>query len=95
MPAAITKLKHVEFFNLSGNKLKTLPRSIGGMDALENLGLANNRLASVPEEIKLLKRLTSLSLDGNPMSDKAKEPILGWLEAQSEDIEGQWDDYGD
>lgn len=55
------------FLDLSGRKLKSLPKEIARLTNLTNLNLNDNQLTSLPEEIALLKNLTSVFLRDNQL----------------------------
>lgn len=55
LPKKISKLKQLERFNLSNNKLDTLPVFVCRLNQLNYLNLKNNNIESLPVEIYLLK----------------------------------------
>ncbi|KAF7201124.1 leucine-rich repeat-containing protein 57 [Nothobranchius furzeri] len=65
--------------DLSGNKIESLPASIGNFLLLRSLTLNNNRLHELPAEIGKLKKLETLSLNGNQIQQLP--PSLGQLKA--------------
>eukprot|EP00903_Cladosiphon_okamuranus_P012061 g11323.t1 len=50
---------------LSGNRLSSLPSSVGNLKSLETLELSDNTIRSLPESIGRLKRLATLTLSNN------------------------------
>jgi leucine-rich repeat protein SHOC2 len=50
---------------LQQNRLKGLPASMAGLDAIEELDLSYNELESLPDELGQLKRLKLFDLQGN------------------------------
>ncbi|CAG5866966.1 leucine-rich repeat-containing protein 57 [Menidia menidia] len=65
--------------DLSGNKIQTLPPSIGNFLLLKSLTLNSNRLTGLPGDIGKLKKLETLSLNGNLIQELP--PSLGQLKA--------------
>ena len=53
-------LKALETFSLQGNRLKSIPGSLGNLKRLRSLNLAENRIQQVPEELRNLPVLTSV-----------------------------------
>ena len=48
-------LKALETFSLQGNRLKSIPGSLGNLKRLRSLNLAENRIQQVPEELRNLQ----------------------------------------
>ena len=64
----VTSKGHIIALDLAGQKLTTIPESIGLLSHLEHLNLWNNNLTSLPESIEFLSKLKSLYLDWNNFS---------------------------
>jgi len=64
----VNKKGHIIALDLAGQKLVTIPESIGTLSKLEHLNLWNNNLTSLPESIESLIKLKSLYLDWNNFS---------------------------
>ena len=71
----LRKNGHIISLDLAGQKLTTVPESIGTLSKLEHLNLWNNNLISLPESIESLNKLKSLYLDWNNFSDL---PEIKW-----------------
>lgn len=57
LSVVLEKLHQLEGLNLSGNKLISLPDSIGQLQRLRYLDLSNNKLHTLPKSIQYLKQL--------------------------------------
>ena len=66
-------LKALETFSLQGNRLKSIPGSLGNLKRLRSLNLAENRIQQVPEELRNLPVLTSVWLYSNDLRSLPKE----------------------
>ncbi len=64
----VKKKGHIIALDLAGQKLTTIPKSIGSLSKLEHLNLWNNKLTTLPETIESLIKLKSLYLDWNNFS---------------------------
>jgi hypothetical protein len=51
-----------------GNRLTSIPQSLGNLSALETLDLSGNRLASIPQSLGNLSALETLDLSGNRLT---------------------------
>jgi Leucine-rich repeat (LRR) protein len=58
-------MRYVREINLSDNKLKTLPHTIGNMNLLHTLNVSNNLLSSLPSSIGQINQLTDLNISFN------------------------------
>ena len=65
-------LAHVQRLYLNGNRLISLPESIGNLIQLQVLDLSNNQLTSLPDSIGKLYRLKTLGLNGNLLESLPK-----------------------
>lgn len=72
LPAAIGKLKNLEFLDLSYNELEYLPEEIGMLTNLKTLLLFANQIQVLNPELGYLSRLETLGIYGNPMDDELK-----------------------
>jgi Leucine-rich repeat (LRR) protein len=72
---SISNLKHLVRLNLSGNKLKVIPRSIGELTDLVELHLDHNELTYLPQSINRLRYLTTLTLNDNNFDSFKKNMI--------------------
>lgn len=76
-PQSLEELQEViRNLELSQNKIKHLPPSIGHFSALKQLHLAENVIGVLPDEIGLLKNLEVLNLQSNKLSS-LPETIMG------------------
>ena len=57
LSGVLEKLHYLEGLNLSGNKLISLPESIGQLQRLQFLDLSNNQLQTLPNTIQYLGQL--------------------------------------
>ena len=81
IPKALWALPHaatLRVLDLSGNKLKVVPASLGNLVGLKTLQLANNRLTALPAaSLPKLKALKVLSLDNNRLDAAAFAAVFG------------------
>ncbi|MBD3312223.1 hypothetical protein GF352_02085 [archaeon] len=68
------KWSQIKTLDLIGNRLSSLPESIGDLGCLQKLYLSTNRLSSLPESIGNLKDLQVLDLTNNCLSY-----LPGWI----------------
>lgn len=73
LPAKIAALKHLEYLDLSYNRLTKLPAEIGLMQKLKYLKLGWNNLLALPKETGCLSSLTALHLTKNRLTGLPKE----------------------
>ncbi|KAE9393484.1 hypothetical protein BT96DRAFT_978933 [Gymnopus androsaceus JB14] len=88
---ALNELVSLRNLNLSYNRFKLLPSSLGNLDYLETLSCSNNVLEELPESIGKLKRLRVLDVHKNNLMELPEElwncPSLIKLNATSNLIE--------
>uniref|UniRef100_A0A1I8GGJ8 PDZ domain-containing protein n=1 Tax=Macrostomum lignano TaxID=282301 RepID=A0A1I8GGJ8_9PLAT len=65
LPASIGQLTSLSFFDLSGNRIETLPHELGLCAALCDLNLSANLLRCLPDTVDGLTGLAGLRLDAN------------------------------
>jgi Leucine-rich repeat (LRR) protein len=58
-------MRYVREMNLSDNKLKNLPYSLGNMNLVHTMNLSNNLLSALPSSIGQIKQLTDLNISFN------------------------------
>ncbi|VDO68986.1 unnamed protein product [Heligmosomoides polygyrus] len=69
LPPSLNELHEViRNLELSQNKIKELPPSIGEFTLLKQLHLSENALTAIPDEIGMLKNLEVLNLQSNKLS---------------------------
>ena len=68
IPPQISKLRHLEFLDLSWNLLQTIPPELGMLTRLKELYLSNNRLTTIPPQLGTLYQLRTLGIGGNPIT---------------------------
>ena len=61
----LEKLTTIERLGLAGNRLRALPRSIGGLRALRGVWAHGNCLKEIPEELCECESLRNLVVGGN------------------------------
>jgi internalin A len=64
-PAPILRSSHLEYLNLGGTGIRTIPNAIERLTNLVDLELGENQLLELPAEIGRLPRLKRLGLHGN------------------------------
>ncbi|KAL3120844.1 hypothetical protein niasHT_008136 [Heterodera trifolii] len=71
VPSGIVEEVHslLRILELSSNKLRELPSTIGTFTMLKQLYIANNRLTNLPDEIGCLKTLELLDVSGNQLTE--------------------------
>lgn len=67
LPTSLEKLSHLEYVNLSHNKLYLLPSELGELRHVTTLILKSNQLSefSLPKELAAMVTLQELNLSGN------------------------------
>ena len=73
----LPELAPVTFLNLSGNRLATLPETLGEVTGLRRLWLDSNACQELPPEVTLLGGLVELSLTGNGLTTLPRSS-RGW-----------------
>lgn len=83
-------MRYLREINLSSNKLKNLPSSIGNMNLLHTLNISNNLLSSLPTSIGQIRQLTDLNISDNSFhtlpAEFAKQNYLTRLNLSSNAI---------
>lgn len=81
LPNDISKLRHLQSINLSGNSMQgPIPSSLGKITSLEVLDLSFNSLnGSIPETLGQLTSLQTLNVNGNSLSGKVPAALGGRL----------------
>lgn len=72
----------LEFLNLGGNSLSSLPNAMGNLKKLRILFFANNEFTEIPEVLGTLPSLYMLSFKDNKLStiaEAALAPSIRWL----------------
>ena len=64
----VRPLRRLISIEASGNRLTTLPKSLGKLTSLTTLDLSRNRLTTLPESLGKLTSLTTLDLSGNRLT---------------------------
>ncbi|KAK1281648.1 hypothetical protein QJS10_CPB22g00237 [Acorus calamus] len=79
LPNEISKLRHLQTINLSGNSIHgSIPSSLGLIAGLQILDLSYNLLnGSIPESLGQLSSLHILNLNGNSLSGKVPSALGG------------------
>jgi CCR4-NOT transcription complex subunit 6 len=72
VPPEISRLRHLELLDLSGNNLQTLPSEMGMLTKLRELYLFDNHIAIIPPELGTLHQLQTLGIEGNPLEPSLK-----------------------
>ncbi|OCH84199.1 hypothetical protein OBBRIDRAFT_741999 [Obba rivulosa] len=75
VPPEISKLKHLELLDLSGNNLVTVPAELGLLTSLKELYLFDNLLTTLPPELGSLFQLQTLGVEGNPLDTSLKAKV--------------------
>lgn len=82
----------LEFVNLGGNHLSSLPEELVQCQRLRILFFAGNRFTSIPTLLGRLPNLYMLSFKGNQVQrvpDEALSPSIQWLILTDNQIEGK------
>ena len=84
LPICLDKLRHLEQFNCSNNKLIVLPNELAKLHHVTTLILKNNQLSelSIPKEFATMVTLQELNLSGNKFRS-IPEQILGLHQLRS------------
>jgi Leucine-rich repeat (LRR) protein len=73
LKAALEYKGQVKHLNLSGQKLKKIPKEVFEFPNLRTLDLSNNKITEIPKEIGLLTKLEQLNLTKNKIDELPKE----------------------
>lgn len=65
----------LQVFDLSNNKLTSLPDSIGAMAELRVLNLSRNKLLKLPSSVGKLEKLETLDVEGNDLADPPRAVV--------------------
>ncbi|KNC48650.1 leucine-rich repeat-containing protein 40 [Thecamonas trahens ATCC 50062] len=83
---ALLGLPALKVVRAVGNRMRSVPASVAGLDGLVTLDLASNELRSLPPELALCSSLTHLGVEGNPFRglrrsivEKGSHAILEYL----------------
>ena len=82
LPEEVVAIESLEFLNLGGNKLDSLPSTLDKLSMLKILFFANNDFTHVPNVIGRLKSLFMLSFKGNKLEhidERSLSPTIQWL----------------
>ncbi|XP_031279385.1 receptor-like protein 4 [Pistacia vera] len=81
LPIDISRLRHLQSINFSGNSIRgAIPSSVGTIASLEVLDLSYNFLnGSIPESLGQLTSLRRLNLNGNSLSGRVPAALGGSL----------------
>ncbi len=64
-PKEILELRNLEYLDLEGNVIESLPEDIGKLNSLTELYLVRNQLSALPKNFATLKKLRILGVSGN------------------------------
>jgi len=67
LDASIRYFNNLEFLDLEGNYILTIPNELMILSGLRRLNLNNNRIRDLPQTIGNLKQLTELNIDNNEL----------------------------
>jgi Leucine-rich repeat (LRR) protein len=73
LPDTLVVFSNLRWLDISKNKLKEIPASIGKLENLEYLNASKNKLRSVPYTLGYLKKLKILVLNQNEIETLPKE----------------------
>jgi Leucine-rich repeat (LRR) protein len=85
--ASLAALPALNFLQLKGNKLKTLPSTISRLKGLSILDLSSNEFSQVPVELTSLTNLTQLFIKDNTLSSMPDE-FAGLSKLMNLDLSG-------
>jgi len=69
----------LEELDISGNALKELPQSLGGLRRLNRLLMPNNDLTALPESLAGMEQLRHLDAANNQLSTVSSSLLVAWI----------------
>lgn len=75
VPPEITRLRHLELLDLSGNNLVKVAPELGMLTSLKELYLFDNHIQTLPPQLGTLHQLQTLGVEGNPLDKEMKTMV--------------------